>query len=281
MTFDDITVVIVTFKSEHKIYSCLDSIPDNLKIIIVENSSDKSFKKNVEEYRSNVECFILNENYGYAYANNFGLSKIKSKYGLVLNPDTRLTKNTINKFLNTASNYKNFWLIGPEQNFEKNLSKNDIRETKTIKGYAMFFNIEKFNNIFFDENFFLYFEEIDLCKSVLSKKGLILIDKNIIVEHDGGSSVDTQFQHELDKNRNWHWMWSTFYFHKKHFGIVEAYKKTIFKFFSAFFKYLIFLILQKKVKKNIYFARMSGIFNAVIGKKSWFRTNLNHSIENK
>ena len=51
----------------------------------------------------------------------------------------------------------------------------------------MFFNIEKFNNIFFDENFFLYFEEIDLCKSVLSKKGLILIDKNIIVEHDGGS----------------------------------------------------------------------------------------------
>ena len=76
-------------------------------------------------------------------------------------------------------------------------------------------------------------------------------------------------------------MWSTFYFYKKHFGITEAYKKTILKFFSAFFKYLIFSILQKKTQKNIYFARMSGIFNAVIGKKSWFRTQLNHSIENK
>ena len=275
MTFDDITVVIVTFKSEHKIYSCLDSIPDNLKIIIVENSSDKSFKKNVEEYRSNVECFILNENYGYAYANNFGLSKIKSKYGLVLNPDTRLTKNTINKFLNTASNYKNFWLIGPEQNFEKNLSKNDIRETKTIKGYAMFFNIEKFNNIFFDENFFLYFEEIDLCKSVLSKKGLILIDKNIIVEHDGGSSVDTQFQHELDKNRNWHWMWSTFYFHKKYKGLFISLIIILPKFISALFKFCLYKILNKTKGKEIYYCRLSGILNSIRGNKSWYRPRLN------
>ena len=275
MTFDDITVVIVTFKSEHKIYSCLDSIPDNLKIIIVENSSDKSFKKNVEEYRSNVECFILNENYGYAYANNFGLSKIKSKYGLVLNPDTRLTKNTIDKFLNTASNYKNFWLIGPEQNFEKNLSKNDIRETKTIKGYAMFFNIEKFNNIFFDENFFLYFEEIDLCKSVLSKKGLILIDKNIIVEHDGGSSVDTQFQHELDKNRNWHWMWSTFYFHKKYKGLFISLIIILPKFISALFKFFLYKILNKTKGKEIYYCRLSGILNSIRGNKSWYRPRLN------
>ncbi len=275
MTLSDITVVIVTFKSEHKIYSCLDSIPDNLKIIIVENSSDKSFKKNVEEYRSNVECFILNENYGYAYANNFGLSKIKSKYGLVLNPDTRLTKNTINKFLNTASNYKNFWLIGPEQNFEKNLSKNDIRETKTIKGYAMFFNIEKFNNIFFDENFFLYFEEIDLCKSVLSKKGLILIDKNIIVEHDGGSSVDTQFQHELDKNRNWHWMWSTFYFHKKYKGLFISLIIILPKFISALFKFFLYKILNKTKGKEIYYCRLSGILNSIRGNKSWYRPRLN------
>ena len=147
MGLSDITVVIVTFKSEHKIFSCIDSIPNNLKIIVVENSSDKNFKDRVENYRSNVECFVLNNNFGYAYANNFGLSKVKSKFGLVLNPDTRLTKNSIDKFLNTASNYKNFWLVGPDQNFEKSLSNDDIREAKNIKGYAMFFNIEKFNEI--------------------------------------------------------------------------------------------------------------------------------------
>ena len=66
MGLSDITVVIVTFKSEHKIFSCIDSIPNNLKIIIVENSSDKNFKDRVENYRSNVECFVLNNNFGYA-----------------------------------------------------------------------------------------------------------------------------------------------------------------------------------------------------------------------
>ena len=118
MGLSDITVVIVTFKSEHKIFSCIDSIPNNLKIIIVENSSVKNFKDRVENYRSNVECFVLNNNFGYAYANNFGLSKVKSKFGLVLNPDTRLTKNSIDKFLNTASNYKNFWAYHFPQAFQ-------------------------------------------------------------------------------------------------------------------------------------------------------------------
>ncbi len=275
MTLGDITVVIVTFKSEHKIYSCLDSIPNNLKIIVVENSNDKNFKEKVEKYRPNVECFILNENHGYAYANNFGISKIKSKYGLVLNPDTRLTKNTIDKFINTASNNKNFWLIGPEQNFEKNLSKNDIREAKTIKGYAMFLNIEKFNNVFFDENFFLYFEEIDLCKSVLNKKGQILIDKNIVVEHDGGSSVDTKFRHELDKSRNWHWMWSTFYFHKKYKGLFISLIIILPKFISALFKFFLYKLLNKTKDKEIYYCRLDGILNSIKGKKSWYRPRLN------
>ena len=275
MGLSDITVVIVTFKSEHKIFSCIDSIPNNLKIIIVENSSDKNFKDRVENYRSNVECFVLNNNFGYAYANNFGLSKVKSKFGLVLNPDTRLTKNSIDKFLNTASNYKNFWLVGPDQNFEKSLSNDDIREAKNIKGYAMFFNIEKFNNIFFDENFFLYFEEIDLCRSVLNKNGQILIDKNIVVEHDGGSSVKTNSQHELDKNRNWHWMWSTFYYHRKHKGFLLSLFIILPKFISSLLKFLQYKIFNNKKLKEIYYCRLSGILNSIKGNKSWYRPRLN------
>ena len=275
MGLSDITVVIVTFKSEHKIFSCIDSIPNNLKIIIVENSNDKNFKSRVENYRSDIECFVLNDNYGYAYANNYGLSKAKSKYGLVLNPDTRLTKNSINKFLDTASKYENFWLIGPDQNFDRSSSTDDIREAKTIKGYAMFFNLEKFNNIYFDENFFLYFEEIDLCRSVLKKNGQILIDKNIVVEHDGGSSVSTEFHHELDKNRNWHWMWSTFYFHKKHKGLFLSLLIILPKFISALLKFFQYKALNKTKLKEIYYCRLSGILNSIKGNKSWYRPRLN------
>ncbi len=275
MGLSDITAVIVTFKSEHKIFSCLDSIPNNLNVIIVENSNNINFKNKVESYKSNVECFLLNENYGYAYANNFGLSRIKSKYGLVLNPDTRLTKNTIKNFLITASNYKDFWLIGPDQSFEKNQSNEEIITANTIKGYAMFFNLKKFNHKFFDENFFLYFEEIDLCRQVKLNHGVILIDKKIIVEHDGGSSVKTDFQHELDKNRNWHWMWSTFYFHRKYRGFFLALIIVTPKLISALFKGFIYILLNKKKNKELYFCRLSGILNSIKGNKSWFRPRLN------
>ena len=96
MQLNDITVVIATFKSEHQIFECIDSIPVDLNILIVENSDDIEFKRKVEKYRSNVQCYLLNQNKGYGSANNFGLIKVKTKYGLLLNPDTRLTKNSLN-----------------------------------------------------------------------------------------------------------------------------------------------------------------------------------------
>ena len=41
-----------------------------------------------------------------------------------------------------------------------------LKKLNNLKGFAIFFNIKMFKNNFFDENFFLYFEEIDLCKRV-------------------------------------------------------------------------------------------------------------------
>ena len=64
--------------------------------------------KKIEEHSQNIECFLLKENKGYATANNFALSKVKTKYALILNPDTRLTKNTLKNFFETASKYSNF-----------------------------------------------------------------------------------------------------------------------------------------------------------------------------
>ena len=46
MKLNDLSIVIVTFRSEEKIINCLNSIPENIKVIIVENSNNKSFKEN-------------------------------------------------------------------------------------------------------------------------------------------------------------------------------------------------------------------------------------------
>ena len=175
MESKELTVVIVTFKSEDKIFNCLKSISKEIPVIVVENSSDKIFKKNLETQFSNVTCILTGENKGYAVANNIGLKLVKTKYGLVLNPDTILERDTIKNFLITANKIKDFWLIGPanDQMVSLDLNDNNIKEVNDLKGFAIFLNISMFNNNYFDENFFLYFEEIDLCKRVKKYKGKI------------------------------------------------------------------------------------------------------------
>ena len=57
METNDLTVVIVTFKSEDVIFSCLDSIPNHIKVIVVENSNNKKFKEKLEKKYQNVNVF--------------------------------------------------------------------------------------------------------------------------------------------------------------------------------------------------------------------------------
>ena len=270
MDLSNITVVITTFRSNHKIFSCIDSIPKEVKIIIVENSDDFKFKEKVENYRANVDCFLLKQNLGYSRGNNFGLLKVKTKYALVINPDVRLKNDTLNYFFNTILRYPDFWIIGPS--FNNNFKV--VTKVKTIKGYSIFFNLKKFNNNFFDENFFLYFEEIDLCQKIRKAGGLILVDPKISVDHDGGSSVQLNSDHELEKNRNWHWMWSTFYYHKKYKGYFIALLIIAPKFFSALIKTIFYLIIFDKINKEISFSRLSGMLNSIMGKKSWYRPSI-------
>ncbi len=276
METNDLTVVIVTFKSEEVIFSCLDSIPSNIKVIVVENSNNKKFKEELEEKYKNVNCIIAGENKGYAVSNNTGLRKVNTKYALILNPDTELKKDTIQHFFKTIDLVPEFWLIGPGNNQveAKNFDDNGLLEVDNLKGFAIFFNISKFKKNFFDENFFLYFEEIDLCKDLKRRGGKIYLDKKIVVDHLGAKSVKRNNNLEYEKNRNWHWMWSTFYFHKKYKGFVIALLIILPKIFSSLIKILYYQIIFNKENRNIFISRLNGIVNSILGKKSWYRPSL-------
>ena len=273
MDSKELTVVITTFKSEAKILDCLRSIDNYANIIVVENSKNNDFKQELENKFSNLKCVLSGGNLGYAVANNIGLKQVKTKYALVLNPDTILEKNAIQRFLQTAKEIKEFWLIGPANDQMVNLKfgENDLMEVNDLKGFAIFLNLSKFKDQYFDENFFLYFEEIDLCKRVKKNNGKIFLDRQIKIKHKGSQSVENFNKFELEKNRNWHWMWSTFYYHKKYKGFFLALIIISPKLFSAFFKTIIYLILFNKNKRNIYLCRLSGIWNSIIGNKSWYR----------
>ena len=243
MTYKDLTIIITTFKSEQKIRECLSSIDPQVNIILIENSSSIEFKKDIESNFSNVSCELTNDNLGYGKANNIGLKKVKTKYALILNPDTVLRSNTLELFFEFIKTNEDFTILGPNQN-EKlstldNHKKSEIEffETDKIKGYAMFLNMEKLKRVgFFDENIFLCLEEIDLCKRLRNNNEKIFVSTKAKCKHLGEKSSSIGFEFEI--NRNWHWMWSKLYYSSKHNGFLLARILAIPLFFKLISKIL-------------------------------------------
>ena len=273
-----ITFVIVCFNSSDVIEKCIKSINSNIKVIIIENSNNKFIKKHLEKKFSNVKVFLSKENLGYAAGNNLGISKVKTQYAFILNPDAYLKKDTLKEIYKAAVSLKdNFSILAP--NLKRNygyfskplydLNKNILRVDYVI-GFAMLLNLRniKLKEIF-DKKFFLFLEEIDLCRRIKKFNEQIFIIKKSKIFHNARKASGNSFNIELC--RNWHWMWSLFYYNLKHFGIVAAYRVTLGKFFSSLAKLIISLIFLKKKIFLINKYRLLGLFNAYINKPSWLR----------
>ena len=279
---DKITFVIVCFNSGNIIKKCIKSINSKVKILIVENSNNYLIKKELEKKFSNVTVVIAGKNLGYGAGNNLGISKIKTPYAFILNPDSFLKKNCINELYKAVKLLDNkFKILAPNliSNYGYFLKSSsdeklaNVLSVDYVKGFAMLINLRRVNfKKIFDENFFLFLEEIDFCKRIhdfyRGKKEIFLV-KEAKIGHNAKQSSGDKFNIELC--RNWHWMWSLFYYNKKHFGTIFAYKVTINKFISVIFKLLINAIFLKEKKVLIYYFRLSGLINAYCGKSSWYR----------
>jgi len=277
MSVKDITVVVTTFKSSEKIKNCLNSIDRQYKVLLIENSSDSSIKENMEKEFSNVECILTGANIGYGSANNIGLKKVTTKYALILNPDATLHPSALENFIKATEKIYDFAVMAPyiqeeKDKFNKNYLKNiSLVQVDNVKGFAMFLNISEFKEVgFFDENFFFYFEEIDLCKRLVNSGKKIYLIPEIKIDHGGGISHDQSINVEMELSRNWHWMWSTFNYHKKYKGFFVSFFIILPKMISAIIKVLIYTLIFNK-KKKIYYQRLSGLINAIMGKRSWYR----------
>ena len=274
-----ITVIIVSFRSAHIIEKCIKSINSNIKIIVVENSDNIQIKNYLEDKFSNVEVIIAKENLGYGKANNLGISKVSTQYVFILNPDTTLEENCLKELYKALLILRNdFSIIAPNLlnnhdyflNQNNDLKKKSILEVDYVKGFAMLINLKKviFEKIF-DENFFLFLEEIDLCKRIKNDGGKIFVVQESKVQHLAKQASGNSLNIELC--RNWHWMWSLFYYNRKHFGVLTAYKVTFLKFISSVIKLFIALILFNKKNILIYYYRINGLFNAFLKRPAWLR----------
>ncbi len=281
LNLKNITFIIVCFKSENVIYKCLNSLPKNSNKIIIENSNNIKLKKDLETNYDNIEV-IMNENNGMGASNNIGIKKSKTQYVYILNPDTTLKENTLENIFKSVKNLSDFAILSPLHskldypNYKIDSSSenldNDIIDVKSIDGFSMVINKNKFKeDNFFDENFFLFLENDDLCLRVKNNNQKIYIIKNALVEHLGGSSTNIDKNEEIEYLRSWHWMWSKFYFNKKHYGYLNAIFKILLNFLSAQFKYIYYLITLNHYKRKIYQMRILGLINAILGKSSFLR----------
>ena len=158
INLDQITFIITTFKSEKIIYDCLNELPSVSPKIIIENSGNNILKSDLENKFQNLECFVMKENIGYGKANNIAISKSKTNYILIINPDTFFSKKKLELFLSKLEKEK-FSIASVIEDHDKVnncLNKNDIEEVDHVKGFAMLLNKKNMFQIRFDENFFLF-----------------------------------------------------------------------------------------------------------------------------
>ena len=288
ITRQNLSVIIVSYKSDHVIENCITSIDSEIEIVVVDDSNNDKFKDKIETKYKNVKCILSKENLGMGGGNNLGIKNVKKDFALILNPDVALENNSMNELMVASKEIGNFGIISPissKDEYPNYILKKDHNfdpdkpfKVKSVDGYAMLLNLKKLKKIenfnFFDENFFLYLENEDLCKRLIEKNEDIYIVPKSKIHHLGGKAVDPKYKNEIEYLRNWHWMWSKFYFNKKHYGYLIALMKVFKNLISAKIRFFYYLITFNSFKRKIYQMRLLGLISSMIGKNSYYRPKI-------
>lgn len=206
----DVSVVIVNYNVRYFLEQCILSVKAASKkitteiIVVDNNSNDESCKILLEKY---PEVILLKnkENVGFSKANNQGVKAATGDYVLILNPDTIIAEDTLDKIFAYAKIKQNLGVLGvklidgagkfapeskrgiptPNASFNKlfgisskrtgkyyatYLDENESGIIKVASGAFMFIKRTVFNEVKgFNEDYFMYGEDIDLSMKLLNK----------------------------------------------------------------------------------------------------------------
>lgn len=236
-----LSFIVVNYQSERYLKKCLASLFNKVKnidfeIIIVNNN------KNDLMGIKNAKIINLKRNMGFGKANNIGAKKASGDFLCFLNPDTLLISENIKQIIEEFENNREIGAIGPRvlNKFNKaqiwsagteanlwDLIKNNLgikksrqiwesetkKEAGWVTGAALFLPRQLFLKLKgFDEKFFLYFEDVDLCKRIRRLGKKIIYFPEIKIKHWGGKSSPNKSEQKKEYYK------SQDYYFKKHYG---------------------------------------------------------------
>ena len=291
------TVVLPTFFPGEEIFQNLESIPNYLRTLIIDNSYDKSLKNKITKYK-NCEYYNIGD-IGLGKTFNFALSKIDTPYVLLTQPDVILRKDCVKNLINALEKYKNAGMVVPLVFDNKVYSKYDFYDLKYSKKKKKFINKSKKQNSIlpsgdfcvdavnattmlirvealkkingWDDNYYVYLEDIDICLRLKLNNYSIIKIASASVDHLGWSSHFNEIRDTMNVSRIWHFTWSSLYFENK-FCRKSIVLKKLFKiiFLSILKLILNFLIFRfEKVSQNT--IRLSACLAFILNRGSYFR----------
>ena len=157
MNYKNLTIGLVTFKSEKVIFNCLKSLGNFKNIVILDNSNDKQLKKLIKKKFPYIKFILSKKNNGFGDGYNQIINQSKTKYFFLISPDTLLGKNCVKNLINVAKKLNDdFSIIAPKSNdlnygnfAENKIAKLSLKEKPLkidyVKGFAMFLNLNKFS----------------------------------------------------------------------------------------------------------------------------------------
>ena len=222
----DLSIIIVCYKGWDQLRKCLDALDSfsgkNFKtqVIIVDNKSEDETIHKIEERFPKFQFIYNDVNGGFANGCNLGAKTAVGEFVLFLNPDTVAAETEVEKLLYQARKNPEFGIVSCRQVNEKgkesisygafpsmfNLTgiqraiftsrqskiqdlKSEISFPDWVSGSVILMRHETFKKESgFDEDFWMYFEDVDLCRRIRNTDGKIAFCRNITIEHNHGGS---------------------------------------------------------------------------------------------
>ncbi|MDE2026171.1 MAG: glycosyltransferase family 2 protein, partial [Patescibacteria group bacterium] len=113
-----VSVIIVNYHVEKELFACLTSLKQNtsaplFEIIIVDNDEKKTLEKPLKTRFPDVLYLPSPGNIGFGAGNNLGVSRAKGELLFFLNPDTKVSKNTIQELSQFLKEHSNVAIVAP------------------------------------------------------------------------------------------------------------------------------------------------------------------------